>query len=190
MDIEIINKIFPKIYNNNNLLQYDDVGLWSITLPNEADIISNIIYNFIGYSTIFDGTAGIGGNTISFSNYFKKVIAIENNINRFNILKNNINIIKLNNVKIYNDNCLNKLNYYCNGFFFDPPWGGPNYKLEKNLRLKLDNTSLYDIIINIKKKNKLIPIFFKLPKNYDLKEFEDFNYRVDNIKNFLLVSIL
>ena len=83
MDIEIINKIFPKIINNN-LLQYDEVGLWSITLPEDANIISTIIYSLIGYSTIFDATAGIGGNTISFSNYFKKVIAIENNINRFN----------------------------------------------------------------------------------------------------------
>jgi 16S rRNA G966 N2-methylase RsmD len=188
MDIEIINKIFPKI-SNNNLLQYDEVGLWSITLPEDANIISNIIYSIIGYTTIFDATAGIGGNTISFSNYFKQVIAIENNITRFNILKNNIDIIKLNNVKIYNDNCFNKLNYNCNGFFFDPPWGGPNYKLEKKLRLTLDNISLYDIIIHIKKQT-FNPIFFKLPKNYDLTEFDNFNYRVDNIKKILLVSIL
>jgi 16S rRNA G966 N2-methylase RsmD len=188
MDIEIINKIFPKTYYNK-LLQYDNVGLWSITLPEDADIISNIIFNFIGYSTIFDATAGIGGNTISFSKYFKTVIAIENNITRFNILKNNIKIINLNNVKIYNDNCFNKLNYSYNGFFFDPPWGGPNYKFEKKLRLTLDNFSLYDIIINIKKYTSK-PIFFKLPKNYDLTEFDDFNYRIDDIKKILLISIL
>lgn len=188
MNIEIINKIFPKIYNNN-LLLYDDVGLWSITLPHDADIISNIIYKFIGYSTIFDATAGIGGNTISFSKFFKKVIAVENNITRFNILKNNINIIKTNNVKIYNDDCFNIINYNYNGFYFDPPWGGPNYKFEKNVRLLLNNITLFNIIKNIKKYTSK-PIFFKLPKNYDLTEFENFNYRVDNIKKILLVSIL
>ena len=72
---------------------------------------------------------------------------------------------------------------------FDSWQIGDNYKLEKNLRLTLDNISLYDIIINIRK-TTLKPIFFKLPKNYDLTEFDNFNYRIDNIKKILLVSIL
>jgi hypothetical protein len=42
MDNKIISKIFP-FSQNSKMLKYDDEGLWSITLPNDADTISNII---------------------------------------------------------------------------------------------------------------------------------------------------
>ena len=81
-----IQKIFPKINNLNNELKYDVEGLWSITQPSEANIISILIQSDIGYnSKILDATAGIGGNTISFANYFKNVTAIEIHKSRFEI---------------------------------------------------------------------------------------------------------
>ena len=39
---KIINKIFPDTSNKNDL-KYDNIGLYSITLPEEADKISQII---------------------------------------------------------------------------------------------------------------------------------------------------
>lgn len=188
METSIIYKIFP-IIKNSSLLKYDTEGLWSISLPNDADKISLLILNNFGFNlNILDGTAGIGGNVISFAKYFKSVCCIELNKERFNILKNNITIYELNNVTLINDDCTNHLNNYYDIYFFDPPWGGKDYKYKENLRFKLGNYSLDNIIIKIKNFNNK-PIIFKLPNNYDLNEFSNYNYTINKIKNYIIIII-
>jgi len=185
MDLNIIKKIFPHT-EKYNLLSYDSEGLYSITLPNEADEISSLIKDLLGNEiTLCDATAGIGGNTISFGRNFKNVISIELCINRYNILDNNVKVYDLSNVILINDSCLNKLNLECSAYFFDPPWGGPDYKYKKSIRFKLGDLSLIEIV---KKINSKI-IFFKLPNNYDLSEFNEFNYNINKIKNYQIITI-
>ena len=183
--------MFPYTYNYDKL-QYDDEGLWSITIPTDADKISKIIKKELNNNSILiDATCGLGGNIISFSKYFKKVIGIEINIDRYKMLLNNTKLYNLNNIYIINNNCIN---FICNikikydGIFLDPPWGGPNYKYIKNIRLKLSNYSLIDIIRLIKNINN-IKIFIKLPFNYDLTEFYNLNYKIYKINNFYLLVI-
>ena len=188
METNIINRVFPLI-PNNLLLKYDIEGLWSITLPYDADKISNIIINKFGSDLyIFDGTSGIGGNIISFSKYFKKVCGIEIDKDRFEILKNNVNIFKLINVILINDDCNNHLDNNYDLYFFDPPWGGPTYKNNKNIRLKIGQSTLTNLIIKIKNLNNK-PIIFKLPNNYDLSEFSNYNYNIIKIKNYIIIII-
>jgi len=185
-----MNKFFP--FNENfNKLKYDIEGLWSITLPNDADIISNIVFNNINDNNkiIIDAMASIGGNTISFSKFFKNIISIEINEKRYNILKNNLECYNIYNVILINDNCINKLNIDYDIIFFDPPWGGPGYKSKKKINIKIDDYTLYDIIKIIKNKNKNILIYFKLPYNYDVDEFNEFNYKINYVNNYLLICI-
>jgi 16S rRNA G966 N2-methylase RsmD len=183
MEKNIINKIFPPI-PNNNLLKYDPEGLWSISLPDDAEKISLIILNNFGSNLyILDGTSGIGGNVISFAKYFDKVCAIEVDKTRFEILKNNIDIFKLNNVNLINDNSNNHLNNDYDVYFFDPPWGGQDYKNKVNLRFKLGDYTLHDLINKINNK----PIIFKLPNNYDLSEFSNYNYNINKINNYIII---
>jgi len=188
MEKNIINKIFP-ITANNSLLKYDQEGIWSISLPNDADKLSLLILNKFGSNIyILDGTSGIGGNVISFAKYFNKVCAIEINTSRFEILKNNINIFKLDNVKLINDDSSNYLDDNYDVYFFDPPWGGPDYKNKSNLRFMLGNYTLKDIINKIKSYNDK-PIIFKLSNNYDLTEFSNYNYNIIKIKNYIIIII-
>jgi len=184
MDNNIINKIFP--YNDKGyLLKYDNEGLWSITLPKEADMICDIILREMNTNnlTIFDGTGGIGGNTIAFANQFDKVICIELNKNRYDIIKHNLTIYDKMNVELIQGNCIDYLDKEADVYFYDPPWGGPDYKTISNLRIKFDGKNLVEII-HLNKLN-----IFKLPNNYDLDEFQNYNYRVIKIKNYLLVVI-
>jgi 16S rRNA G966 N2-methylase RsmD len=188
METDIINKIFP-LTPKNSLLKYDSEGIWSISLPCDADKISKLIVSLFGSKLyILDGTSGIGGNVISFAKYFEKVCAIELNKERFDILKNNINIFELNNVFLINDDCNNYLNYNFDLYFFDPPWGGPDYKKKENLRFNLGNYSLNELINKIRTYNNN-PIIFKLPNNYDLSEFSIFNYNIIKIKNYIIIII-
>ena len=197
--LKLIKKIFPISNVNIDELKFDDVGLYSISLPKDADIISefiknninNAMHNYIDISniTIIDGTAGIGGNIISFAKYFKSVIGFELDENRFNILNNNLKVYNLNNVITYNLNSLDKL-FIADVYFFDPPWGGPNYKKYKNLTFTFNDIELDQIVINIKKINKNSYISFKLPTNFNLSIFDTFNYKILNLKKMLIILIL
>jgi len=188
METKIINKIFP-ITPAHLLLKYDMEGLWSISMPNDAKEISLIILNKFGSNiNILDGTAGIGGNVISFAKYFNKVCAIELNTSRFEILKNNIDIYQYKNIKLINDDSINYLNNNYDVYFFDPPWGGPDYKKYNNIRLKLGNNTLTDIISKIKA-HTMKSIIFKLPINYDLLEFSNYDYNIIKIKNYIIIII-
>ena len=187
MNDNIIKKIFPS--NNlllDDLLKYDDEGLYSITLPDDANTISKLLLEYSN-NIIFDGTAGLGGNTLSFSKNFKQVIAIEMNEHRYNLLVNNLKAYDVKNVTLFNDNCLNHLDLDCDIYFFDPPWGGRSYKDVELLRFKINDTSLYDLINIIKNKNKIICI--KIPYNYDMSEFNKFNYKILLIKKYRLIII-
>lgn len=189
----MLNKIqilFPYTEKYNRL-QYDDEGIWSITLPHDAEKISKIIRKELNKnSIIIDATCGLGGNLISLSKYFKKVIGIEINKERFKMLLNNIYLYKINNIFLINKNCVDMLNSFIyNGLFIDPPWGGPNYKLKPKLRLQLSDYNIIDIITQVKHINFDIKIFIKLPSNYDFTEFYNMNYRIYKINNFVLLVI-
>ena len=114
-------------------LKSDTEGLYSLSHKEDADLLSKIIKDRYGELKILDGTAGIGGNTISFALHFKNVISVEKNTERFEYLKENINSLNLN-VKLINGNVLDyiKMEIF-DVIFLDPPWGGPNYKFEKSL---------------------------------------------------------
>ena len=199
--MNILKKIFPDSENLADLekLKYDTEGLYSISLPNDAKLISLFIVNNIinnngdydnikNYYSIVDGTAGIGGNTISFSNYFNKVLAYEIDKNRFNMLKNNLSIYKLKNVQVFNcDSTIEFTNNHV--YFFDPPWGGPDYKKNKNIKLKISNNKLIDIINRIKMVNNKAKVCFKLPYNYDLSEFNNFKIKKMEIRNMILILV-
>jgi 16S rRNA G966 N2-methylase RsmD len=191
MENHKIIKLFPKTDNYKELL-YDKEGMYSITYPKEANLISSLISLHFESSknlNILDGTAGLGGNTFSFSKYFNNVTSIELDKNRFEMLKKNVLIYELKNVKLINDSSINyiKNNNDYDIFFFDPPWGGPEYRNNKNIRFKLDSYNLVDIINLIKSKEKII--VFKLPFNYDFSEFSSFNYKLYKIRNYNVIII-
>ena len=163
-------------------LQIDRESISYITTPRNAITVSWIIrsnLDAIGVKdlstiTIFDGTSGVGGDTIVFGHIYGHVIGCEIDSKRFKMLENNVNMYDLRNVTLVNDNCL-KLMFDINYFdvvYLDPPWGGRDYKHQQNLTLTIGDKSVETIV------NELISdasrsdpklIVLKLPKNYDLQ---------------------
>lgn len=75
-------------------IKLDEEALYSTTDQVTADKITRDILNYIPQSsTITDATACIGGSAYSFAQQFSNVIAIENNKERFELLKHNMNIL-------------------------------------------------------------------------------------------------
>ena len=49
---------------------------------------------------IFEGTAGLGGNIISFAKNFKSVTGVEQNEIRYEMLENNMKSYNMDNIKL------------------------------------------------------------------------------------------
>ena len=188
--INTLKKIYPKPLDHNyDKLNYDDEGLWSITYPNEADIVSSTISNITEDNNIniLDMTAGCGGNTISFCKHFTNVTAIEYNLDRFNILKNNVKCYDFNNYTLICGNSLNYINNNYDVFFIDPPWGGPEYKKQSNIELYIMDKKMNDIIDMIPV-NKLIVL--KLPFNYNFDGLNKYNVVLKQPMNNIIIVYL
>jgi 16S rRNA G966 N2-methylase RsmD len=172
-------------------LMIDDETLSYITIPFDAQIILDIIKrytnNIDGKITIVDGTGGAGGNTICFGNNFDRVISIEIDPKRTLYLINNVSVYNLKNVQIINGDCVDIIPHLYNIdiVFLDPPWGGHEYKHKKKLRISLSNIEIEQVIINFFDVTKMLcvpkVIVLKMPKNYDVKYF---NETVNKHNNF------
>ena len=185
---------------NNKKLKITDKGLYSISKYNDAEWITNTIITFLNEKKIIkkeiiDGTAGIGGNTISFARTFSKVYSVEINSTHYNVLKNNLDALSIKNVTVYLDNFLNIIDILknnCNIFFFDPPWGGKTYKNFKYFNLKIGKLPLYNIINLLYEKNFKY-VILKAPYNLNISpifsniKYENMNIQSNYKKNMILV---
>ncbi len=168
-------KLFPKI-DDATKLQIDEVGEYSISTPNEAKCITNIIKKRakkaeldVNQLVITDGTAGVGGNTISFAKNFKSVNAIEMDETRFTYLKGNLAAYSLANVDFFQGDYISFVDVLEQDvIFLDPPWGGRDYKKLEKIRLKMSDVSMEDICNDILRRDLAEMIILKLPFNYDL----------------------
>lgn len=129
-----------------------------------------------GIQVMYDLTAGIGGNTLVFGEYYPQVHAVEINPDTASDLQKNIASHKLSEkVKVHNKDLKDFLEEipkfpYKSGVFYDPPWGGSEYKQEdmiKDLTSISSNLGINDVI-DIAKEKKADFIVIKIPFNIDL----------------------
>jgi 16S rRNA G966 N2-methylase RsmD len=199
------NIFFPDMQNKHILM--DDVAKYSITLPEKADMITEIIRK--NYQLMFptdnldeliitDAMACIGGNTLSFSRCFKEVNANEINTTRFQYLVHNMKEYSCSNISFYNDNYLNLIHKLKqNIVFIDPPWGGPIYKSQYKMDIMIQHDSkddikevkLDEIIDEIFLDEMTKMIIYKLPINHNIDNFKKYKYKMMCLKNMLLIMI-
>lgn len=179
-----IKKYFPnkknceeKFYRS---LLIDTTGRYSISFPDDAELITNIIIKNTINSipskdiTITDATACVGGNVLSFCNKFMHVNAVEIDDIRFRYLMNNINTYGYKNIDFYHQDYLEIMNDLKQDvIFLDPPWGGKNYKFKNKVKISMSGNSFEAIVMEIIHKKLSKYIVLKLPKNYDFDSFNN-----------------
>jgi hypothetical protein len=162
--------------NISSKIQIDVEAAYSVTEMDLANQTSKYILTLIskrGFLTITDATACIGGNTISFSNYFAYVNSVEIDPTRAEFLRNNLKLLCPDcNVKIfvanYNDKYIQE-RLKQDVVFIDPPWGS-NYFEKETLSLSLSNKPLVEVCRDLLGKTSLIVI--KVPYNFDFETFQ------------------
>lgn len=199
---------FPKIFGiDYDSLRITDEGMYSLTKHIDSIAIIRAMKNIIGEEnigglSIMDGTANVGGDTIRFAMYFKRVIGVELNRDNYDVLEHNVKVYssKLDNITVINGDILDEAIYqqvHTDVLYLDPPWGGKGYKdyEEEKMVIFLSNTSLTQFIGNVLL-NPIRPsyIFIKLPINYNIDTLRGMPYvndiQVYNIRKFYLVCLL
>lgn len=198
--ITIKEKLIPKsdkVIEEPFLIDKD--SLMYISTHMDSKIISDIILKEVGKNAvIFDLTAGVGGNVISFAQNFKYVIACEINKIRAEYCKKNCESYGLDNVAVSQCDSIKYINSLrqisSDVVFFDPPWGGYQYRFEEAVNLYLGDLTVEEVCLLVKKKRDDIIVVIKLPLNYDWKYLDkelkrSFSIKITKINKIAVVVL-
>jgi len=164
--------IFPQKEDvNYSLLRLTQEGMYSVTKRKDGEQIIQImksVFRTLDDKTITDATACVGGDTINFALHFKQVESIEYNKYNFEVLKNNIEVFGLHNVKLHYGDCIDVYRWASDVLYIDPPWGGPEYKTLDHVDLFLGYTRLDDWLEEVLSgPYRPMAVFLKVPNNYN-----------------------
>jgi adenine-specific DNA methylase len=166
---------FSKI--NYTKLKISNIGLYSIAKPFISERICKLILKCTSTSkiTITDALSNVGGTTMMFASYFQNVNACEIVSLHCDILKNNLMVYNLyKKVTVLNNDYITIMKKIKQDvIFFDPPWGGKNYKNETSIRLGINNINITFIVNMLFTHAQYICI--RVPYNYQ------FTYFIKNI---------
>jgi hypothetical protein len=178
--------------SNNDKILIDEVGKYSISLPEKSKVITNLISKYIKTTDIIitDAMSCIGGDTLTFTKTFQKVNAVEMDKTRFEYLKHNMSIFNVTNIEFYNDDYLKLYKTLKQDvIYIDPPWGGPEYKQKKSIKIKIGETRLEELCDDIIQKKLCKLLVLKLPYNYDLSELKFYDLKMVVLNKILVITI-
>jgi len=197
---KILNETFPDKKNiDKSKLQMTTEGVYSVSGKEGSKFVTKIILRNMKKNkniTVTDCTGNNGSETLMFAKYFDKVNSIEIEDINYQVLKNNIDVYQFKNINLIKGNSIIELpNLEQDVIVIDAPWGGPDYKYKKQLKLYLDNLELADIFNQFKNRAKLFVL--KVPVNYDINNLllSTLSYKIkiytfkknERIKYFIIV---
>lgn len=180
--LAIIQSYFPNEPNiNRKKLKLSIEGLFSVSHWKDNELLIQDIrkYSIVpNKSILIDATANVGGVTVSMSKYFHHVYAMELMSSNFDMLKHNVKLYKRTNVTLLKGDCLDLIPQYIEHahkkypnykivLFFDPPWGGINYRKKKYIDLYLSGVNVVNIIDYYT--SAVDAIVLKAPNNFNIK---------------------
>jgi predicted RNA methylase len=187
-DISYLHKYFPYLNKNKrSQLKYDEIGLYSISPPKNADIITSYILQYYKKTNIVvtDAMSGLGGNVLSFASSLYYVNAIEYDEIRYSHMVSNISLFSKDNVLCINADYLQIMHQLKQDIIFmDPPWGGKSYKDTNLLSIDINGIPFQQICDDIYDTKLCSMLILKLPLNYNINDFSD------KIKDKLIIERL
>jgi 16S rRNA G966 N2-methylase RsmD len=185
---------------NGNPFTLSREGWYSLTRPEDARVIRSLVASKaarLGIPTdlIVDATACNGGDTVSFAQSFGHVIAFEKDPINFRALTANI---KSFGDRVVAHNADFTTSYHLAApspiVYFDPPWGGPDYKHNSNLWLRIEGYDMADMSEIVFDNMGARLVVLKLPSNFDFarlrKRLADaFSVDVVAVRNFFIAMV-
>lgn len=147
---EVFDRFFPRVAGvRPDQLRITNIGMYSVMPPAQAMSVAQAIASHLGQRsdalTVVDATANVGGQTLAFASCFKHVHAVELMPLHCDVLRHN--------VAAYGVGA--QVTVHCGDFFklsrtlpaadvifFDPPWGGPDYRKQGRMSLDINNVNI------------------------------------------------
>ena len=177
-------------------LQLDADVRFMVTDEASADRITEIITRLEGvtpHTVVFDGTACIGGNTLSLAKSFATVVSIESDVARFAMLTHNCNVLEgsggRGDVKVRHGDCLEWVPKLARKLqsraaerakarrpavrtgefvvFLDPPRDGISYRDSPKAALELSGVGLPTVVNTFLALAGCLAVIIKLAATYD-----------------------
>ena len=192
----------PTITLDYRNLKLTNIGRYSIMKERIAhEILGYIKKNYkknFNKAIITDTNGGLGGFTLTASQYVQKINSVEILPIHYKYLVNNIGVYGINNVNVFNDDYMKIMMRLKQDIVFaDPPWGGYNYREQKVISLGFNNVNIVCLCNKLGEKNKTKLFTFLAPANFDLKFFKEhllhgkiivYNLR-NKLKSLLIIVI-
>jgi tRNA/tmRNA/rRNA uracil-C5-methylase (TrmA/RlmC/RlmD family) len=171
---ERYEKYFPqKPSVDYTKLQLSNIGEYSISRPHTAELIAESIRSDLGDSaTVTDAFGNMGGMTIALAMKVSAVNVCEIVPAHCKILTNNLDQYGVS----------DKVTIHCGDYmdvmktlkqdaiFFDPPWGGTEYKDKKYIDLGINNVNIICIVNMLL--NHAKHIYMLVPHNYKFDDIQ------------------
>ena len=177
------------LFNTNEESGYS--SLLPYQVPQVVSVLREIMKG-VNCRLIIDATAHIGCDTINLARTFPSanIVSLENNPHTFKLLTSSIAAISMSTkldrhrfksihtdaTKFFltDDYQRSMGNTKADLIFFDPPWGGSDYRKEPKVQLSLSGKPISDIINEILTKGISDLVILKAPSNFDIDGFTPF----------------
>ena len=193
-----MNKYIDTFFRKKGV-QYDEESLSYVTPYIQSEKVINwmvaihgLKYTAIGQ--VIDLTGCVGGNSLEFALKFNHVVTYEIREDYSNMLQHNadiynvdIDIINSSSEDFIDNNDVVKPG---TAVFFDPPWGGKDYKSKNINDLYIGKYGVLDVINSCKKKGVEICVA-KLPYNFNMNLFKPYKqyytYQYNKVKYVAII---
>jgi hypothetical protein len=133
-------------------VQVDEVALYSVTEGRQAERMTATLAALVGPDAVVtDATGCVGGNALSFAKAFRFVYAVELSAQRARMLAHNAGVAGVGGrVRVVCGDSTRALRVLRQDVvFFDPPWGGPEYKDAATLDMFLGPHDVADLVVEL-----------------------------------------
>lgn len=178
-------------------IQFDTLSLYSIT---RQDLANKMAQNLLHLKKInparrfvVDATACIGGNTYAFARIFHRVLAIEIDAGREAMLTSNLDLFGVRDkVQIEHNDCMAYFAAHPDErydvIFFDPPWGGVDYRNKSKTGLLLNDRCLFEQLRGLEQMTTYVAI--KIPLNFDSRILQELHKEYQILDGFYRMRLL
>ena len=182
--------------NNFDKIKFTEESLYSVSKVVGSQFLYKIISKFYKDTSslvLTDCTANIGSDSIFLSDYFQSINSIELKKENYEALRNNVEVFKKRNIKLYHDDSNTLLPTLKQDIIYiDAPWGGRDYKKKEKVKLYLGKDEIMQFYSKHKHLSQMF--IFKVPNNYDFSTLKKINnnYKLyqSKKKKFLIIVIL
>lgn len=149
---------------------------YSSLLPYQIPQVKNVLESIFETppAKIVDACAHIGGDTIHFATLWPdaEIVSIDIDENAIRCLRENVKTLPR--ITVVHSDCtewIPREQHQADLYYFDPPWGGPNYSSTNLLYLSLGNIEIHEIVNYVLQENLTNNVILKVPRNFDYDKF-------------------